>query len=75
MIIVKRKGKCNEIIAGQERLAADDPKRREMNDRSEKKKAGTKCCVLFILHSSDLEGVQGPELFIYTGTNPGALSC
>lgn len=35
----------------------------------EKKKI-EKGCILFILHSNDLEGVYGPELFIYVGTSP-----
>lgn len=31
-------------------------------------------CILFILHNSDLERVQGPELSIYTGTSLCTLS-
>lgn len=84
MMIKKRKGKCNEIRGKQERLAADGTRSREVSDRFEneavKRARGGKWrkenrgCILFILHSGDLEGVQGPQLFIFTGTNLCALS-
>lgn len=85
MMIKMRKRKCNEIIRGQERLAADDT---GMSDRFEKEavkmrrkgrvrereKKTEKGCILFIHYSGDLEGVQGPQVFIYIGTSPCALS-
>lgn len=94
----ERKGKCNEIRVEQERLAANDTRKREAggswkrksdifeneavkrgkgwekeSEEAEEKKI-EKGCILFILHSSDLEGVQGPELCVYIGTSPCALS-
>lgn len=71
---------CNEIRVGQERLVTD--KEQGMNDRSEKSAVRMKREKnqierrLYSVYStsSDLEGDQGPQPFVYIGTSFCALS-